>query len=144
MERPSNWAEISSSASLHEIDFAQIEQLRKEREKRSKVIQCMNSAVKCVESLLTTNSPNETFGLSDTFISRMKGAISTYEKSLQEKFTLNDTAPPRSLQITIKMRKDLGTIVTENGQIVLNQNCIINGSRSELIHLVRGGYADLL
>jgi len=143
MERPSNWAEISSG-SLHEIDFAQIEQLRKERAKRAKVIQCMNSAVKYVESILTTNVPTETFGLSDIFASRMKSAIATYEKSLQDKYTLNDTAPPRSLQITIKMREDLGTIVTENGQIILNKNCIINGNRSELIHLVRGGHAELL
>lgn len=148
MERASNWAELTAATSPTaqlEIEAAQIDRLYKERELRGKIIESMGNAIKCVESLMTSASATtDNHGMSDLFVTRMKAALSVYERTVPDKFTLNDTTPPNSIQVTIRMREDLGTIVTETGQLVLNKNSIICGNRSELIHLVRSGHADLL
>lgn len=150
MERPSNWAALTAATSNvssqgSEIEAAQINRLLRERELRGKIIECMSNAIKCVETLTSSSSANpDNHGMSDLFVTRMKSALSVYERSLPDKFALNDISPPTSIQITIRMREDLGTIVTETGQLVLNKNSIICGNRNELIHLVRSGHADLL
>lgn len=142
----SNWAELTNNESLQKTavtDFSSITQARKDRHKRLKVLTCMNDAVKCVELLLYCN-PVDNVSLSDTFVSRMKSAISNFEKTMSERFVLSDVTPPKHINITIRMKEDLGTIVTESGQIVLNKHSIVSGSRAELIHLIRAGHAEYL
>lgn len=148
MERASNWAELTAPKTVEaqtEVECAQIDRLLKEREMRAKTIECMGNAIKCVEAMITSSTASvDNFNMSDVFVTRIKAALSTFERTIPDKFTLNDTSPPNSIQVTIRMREDLGTIVTETGQLVLNKNSIICGNRNELIHLVRSGHADLL
>lgn len=140
------WAELSAnSANLNRDDFKDITALRKDREKRLKIINCIQQSLKATEHLICGQTlTNSNFGLSDTFINRMKGAIAEFERNFQDRLVLSDTLPPKGLLITIRMKEDLGTILTEHGQLILNKNCIISGNRSELIHLVKGGHAELL
>lgn len=125
----------------------EIERLGNERHRRLKIIQCMNGALRSVEHLMSSKSSKmmEKHGMmSDSFHGRIKTAISTYEKSIGHGFSLGENVPPKDLQITVRMCDDMGTIITESGQLVLRKDSIVSGLRSDLLHLVHSGHAELL
>lgn len=140
----SNWAKLSASVQqdepIHSIDVGKLQQAR---DQRLKIIKHMSNAISCVESMMF-NPTLISNGMSDAFVNRMKTVVSTYEKSLPDFVSLSDFVPPHGIHVTIQVKENIGTIMTENGQIALNKHSIVSGNRSDLMHLVQSGAADLI